>query len=351
VTFLNVGYGINANAKPTGLMVQDCDAPTDYGLRSYLIWAQGTDIVVLGNKVVNSTHEHPMRVWEVERILVAYNDFANPSKYDFESMKTCFNLQASKYAYIYGNTFRGPRLQIGPLGGADGVDYKTQRTSYVVFEANQTLDTKIEVDHGAEHVMIRNNVLNAYDTTAINVEGYNADYGRGVVDLNIINNTGVNDSKNGRFLFVGGSVQGIYLVNNMYKADNLVLGAHGNGGVWAAVSSLGSFSYIANNVWPAAEVSRWIKVNANDGAAINIIGEDVSDISSYFSLSEWNAQGKVVTDYQANINLNGVFAPAGGSIAAIGGMATADSSWGVLTDYYGKARPVSGAWSIGAVEV
>ena len=103
ITFLNVGYGINANSEPTGLMVQDNDAPTDYGLRGYLLWAQGKDIVVLGNKVVNSTHEHPMRFWEVERVNVAYNDLDNPSVHSFETLKTAFNFQAGKYATILGH--------------------------------------------------------------------------------------------------------------------------------------------------------------------------------------------------------------------------------------------------------
>src|SRR5262249_50155085 len=32
VQFLNVGYGVNANKKPTGLLVQDSSAPTETGM-------------------------------------------------------------------------------------------------------------------------------------------------------------------------------------------------------------------------------------------------------------------------------------------------------------------------------
>ena len=47
--FRNLGYAINANAKPTGLLVQDNTAPLRTGLREYFAWAQGTRPHFLGN--------------------------------------------------------------------------------------------------------------------------------------------------------------------------------------------------------------------------------------------------------------------------------------------------------------
>jgi hypothetical protein len=49
-TFLNMGYAINANQNPTGLLVQDNRAPLETGLRDYLVWTQGTDIVIVGQR-------------------------------------------------------------------------------------------------------------------------------------------------------------------------------------------------------------------------------------------------------------------------------------------------------------
>jgi len=348
VTFINVGYAIQTNGKPSGLLVQDSDAPTDFGVRSYFLWGQGEDFVLLGNKVVNSTHEHPVRIWEVDRVLMAFNDFANPQVHDFETSKTALNLQAANYAYVYGNTFRGPRIQIGPLGGADGIRYKEQRTNFVVFEQNQVLDTMIEVVYGTQNITIRNNVFKNYDQTAINVDGFNSQYNRGVENLNIINNTAINEGTRGRFLSVNGQASGIYLINNLYRADNVRIGANGNSSVLVDGGNLSYFKAIANNVWPESSVSTWIRRNAEGNTAFSIVGNDESNIDSYLNLAEWNAQIQVVTDYQQDTQLSSRFAPGGSTIAATTGL----RNWeGIFVDYYGNSRPAGNTWSVGAVEV
>src|SRR5205823_10116763 len=50
-TFLNVGYGVNANTNLRGLLVQDSSAPDRKALRGYFLWMTGTDFVVLGDTV------------------------------------------------------------------------------------------------------------------------------------------------------------------------------------------------------------------------------------------------------------------------------------------------------------
>ena len=49
-TFDNVDIAVNANGSPTGLLVQNCVAPTVTSLRAYLVWGQGTDHVYLNNR-------------------------------------------------------------------------------------------------------------------------------------------------------------------------------------------------------------------------------------------------------------------------------------------------------------
>jgi hypothetical protein len=75
-TFLNVSYGLQTNHKPTALLVQDSDAPSQF-LRSYFLWGEGSDFVLLGNRVANVVHEHAIRIFGVNRILIAYNDLGN----------------------------------------------------------------------------------------------------------------------------------------------------------------------------------------------------------------------------------------------------------------------------------
>src|SRR5439155_5883825 len=41
--FLNIGYGINCNEQPRGVMGIDNSCPLETGLRSYFAWVQGAD--------------------------------------------------------------------------------------------------------------------------------------------------------------------------------------------------------------------------------------------------------------------------------------------------------------------
>ncbi|MBC7783267.1 MAG: PKD domain-containing protein [Burkholderiales bacterium] len=342
-TFLNVAFAVQTNAHPEGVLVQDCDAPSPYALRDYLVWGQGSDFVLLGNQVANVTNEHAVRIFGVERLLIAYGDYGNAQNYSWEPSKNALNLQSANYVEIYGVTVRN-NWQVGPLGDGDGLPWKNARLNNVVIENCRTIGVKLRVVHGAQNIMIRNNLLNNDGDSAINVDAYNPTYGRGVVNLNIINNTGINNSTKGRFLYVGGAVSGINLVNNLYKADKLLVGEYAAGGVYVNGPNMGSFRTISNNVWPVPTVSKWILENAQGGTGIHIIGSNL--ISNYFNISEWNALSQVGTDLQQDSPLTGTLAPTAAAVAATGGAKYA----GVFTDYYGNARPLNSAWSIGAVD-
>jgi len=346
LTFLNVGYGVQTNTQPDGVMVQGCDSPSTSGIRAYLVWGQGTDFVVLGNRVVNSTNEHCIRVWDVDRMLIAYNDLANPQAHSFETSKTCLNVQGGSYISIENNTLRGPRMQVGPLGGADGVNFKSMRLHDVIIENNLVLNTTMEIDHGLSNVYFRNNVFNYNDEVAMEVEGYNAQYARGVTNLNVINNTFINNGTTGRLMTVEGPVSGITLVNNIYQAPSMAVGSYGTSAIYDMESSLKSFTTISNNVWPVPTVNKWIRDNTPAGTAFAIIGSDLNNLSNYYDISRWNALSQVGTDLQQDVTVgSSSFSP--NSTALLSG----GERWaGVFTDYAGHPRPLTGGWSIGAIE-
>jgi PKD repeat protein len=116
-TFLNVDDGVNANQQPRGFIFQDNDAPLTTGIRGYMVWVEGSDIVLLGNRVANSTREHNFRIKDGNRLLIAHNDLANISRRHVDGQddtKGTIEMQRGSWAYIYGNTTRDGPVRVGP---------------------------------------------------------------------------------------------------------------------------------------------------------------------------------------------------------------------------------------------
>ena len=78
----------------------------------------------------------------------------------------------------------------------------------VVVEGNQLNKASLELLHGIEHLSVRNNVITNDGGTAINLMGYSQTYHRGSSDVYITHNTVINNTQDGRFLKVGGAVDG-----------------------------------------------------------------------------------------------------------------------------------------------
>ncbi|MBC7785677.1 MAG: PKD domain-containing protein [Burkholderiales bacterium] len=301
--FLNLQYGVNLNGQPSGALIQDNEAPLQTGLRKYFAWVEGNRITIIGNKAVNSTREHIVRVNLVSKLLVMDNDFANISRRDkgdaWDYRKTALNVQSGEFAYVADNQLDGP-VHIGPLGQDDGLKYTHRRFKYVVADSNEVVDDMLWVKHGAEHVMVRNNLIQQDGQTAINVDSFNSIYNRGVVDLGIYNNTAVNTDSHGRFAELWGAVEGgIKFVNNLYVAPNLVVGELETAGVRIHTTDLRTFT-IDGNVYPVAKtVQSWIGEQA-----MNTIGDGY--IKSVFrTASEWNKVNQIGTDTFANYKISG----------------------------------------------
>jgi len=298
-TFLNVDDVVNANANPTGLLVQDNTEPTDNGLREYFVWLQGTDSTIIGNTCANSTRQHVIRASQgFSRTLIAYNNFDNKDRTALgdpgDNAKATINLQTGSYAYVASNHFADGPIGVGPLGGTDGMslpNYQSLRTSWVVFEKNTIDSTSLNVTNGAEHIMVRNNVVHFDNNIEIKIDGYDSSLGRAVSDLTILNNTGINNGSQGKFLelFAGGDSQ-IKLDNNLYLAQTLVPGPYGTAAIYSNDSTMASFSEIKNNVWPMPNfIDGW----ANGG--INWVATNSVGTNGYETPSLWNSWWSMVS--------------------------------------------------------
>jgi hypothetical protein len=337
---MDVGYAVNCNGNPDGVIVEKNVSPTLTSLRSYFVWVAGNDHVILGNKVANSTREAVLRVVDGNRILIGYNSFTNNTGDGIDTAKNTLTIHKGSYAYIVGNDLHKGPMHIGPLGEGDGQKGPDQRWNYAVVEGN-LLDTESFTLHGAQHVMYRNNISTTNGYPAYNIQGYNATYNRQVVDATYVNNTAINKSTDGVMFLIGGTASGLTLQNNLYVAPNLAPGASGQASpVLVDDTDLSSFKLITNNVWAKGNPTRY----TNGG--INYIFDNGVKAVGYKTPAEWNALPQVASDIFSDVSING-YTPASNSAAANGG-SQAD---GVFYDFYGHARPASGPISAGAVEV
>ena len=299
--FLNVGYAINSNGKPTGALVQDNLAPSKTGVRAYFLWGSGRNFVIQGNVVANSTREHVLRMSGISHVTVGHNEFTNLDRRGegdrYDTAKGAIVAQVGEYAYIADNIVNGP-LTVGPLGEQDGLHAKGNRFEHVVVTRNDISGSMLEIKHGAEHITLHDNVMHQDGGTAIEVEGFNAEYGRGVVDLVIDHNTAVNASSIGRFVQVQGSVDGIVLTGNLYLAQKLQPGAYGSAAVYVAQNDLSSFVKLDHNVWPSGSNGT---TYANGGAAW--IGSG-SGALGYLTPAQWEARARVTNSTFRDVALD-----------------------------------------------
>jgi PKD repeat protein len=248
-TFLNVDNAVNANGSPVGLLVEDCKAPLKTGLRAYFVWTQGSDFVCIGNTAANSTREHIVRLSGVDRALIVNNDFTNldrrpEDKYD--TSKGTIEMHNGSYAYIAHNTVTGGTIRVGPLGLHED---PSTATDWAVIDGNRVNGTYIVAYPGAHHVMIRNNIIHNDTQQDIQLLAPDGE-GRTNSDIHILNNTGIDNGTTGAFLKVWGHVDGIEMINNLFVATHLKVGANGAAAVNIAQPNLSSFSAISHNIWP-----------------------------------------------------------------------------------------------------
>ena len=296
-TFLNVAYGVNCELAPTGVLVQDCTAPQVgadgtiipfsnpdisspgiTGLRAYFVWAQGSDLVLLGNRVANSTREHCVRLGGIHRMLLAFNDLQNLDREGVDSQdmaKSTLAAQIGDHLYAFHNKFSAGQAGVGPLNRADLVNDPVRRADafdWAVFDGN-TFRCQFGLSPGASHVMLRNNIWLVDNAPAILLHGYDTNYSRGVKDVAILQNTAVNRGNAGSFLQMTGPAEHITVVNNLFFAPNLHV-REDTADLVIQSPDLSGFDFIGGNVWPnppAANISF-----RNNGGIIAALGRFVT---------------------------------------------------------------------------
>lgn len=302
--FLNVGDALNANEKPVGLLMQDNVAPLVTGIRGYFVWAQGTDLVLLGNRVTNSTREHIFRCssQETERVLMAFNTFDNKSRRGVDPddyNKTTINLRAGRYFYIVRN-----ELDHGAIatGASDSMpdEFAAQ---YIVMQANRIHATAIEIYANTWDMTIVNNLLDQENSEQIRITPTDPAFPtRDVRHINITNNTGINTSDKGKFIkLTGPAADGaVVLANNLYVAPNLAPGGNFAAGVEVQDNDLSSFAFIGTNVWPAPVP----RTSANGG--VNFVSKLLSTVG-YLTPQQWGDTGVVYNDSFQKIELSDTY--------------------------------------------
>jgi hypothetical protein len=337
-TFLNIDDAVNANGSPRGLLMQDCASPLVTGLRGYLLWGQGSDIVCLGNFAANSTREHIIRVSGAQRLLIAYNNFTNLDRRPadkFDEVKGCIELHKSSDAYVSHNIVKDAPIRTGPLGGTED---PSTATDWVVIDSNTLLDTKIISNPGSHHIMIRNNIIRTHHDQAIVLNSADKQ-GRLSSDISILNNTAINNSDTGAFIKVWGHVDGIILKNNLFMAPGLKPGTNGTSAVNTVEKDLGSFIEIERNIWPAPAV---FTGQTKDGVCV--VGP--KDSNEYRNSAAWARYPQVKEDRFVNVVVDEKGAPGRDSAAAGYALPTA----GVRFDHDDHPRP-AGSPTVGAMEI
>lgn len=321
--FRNVSYAVNANRSPSGLLTQDNTAEV---LGAYFVWGQGTDHVHLGNVVDGSLLQHDMR-FNAERVLVAGNTLTN-------TIKSTVWFQTGAWAYLHGNTLLEGPAQVGPI---PQVGPAAARWEWAVFEANHVVHDGLRVFHGAEHVALRNNVVQRTNDTAIEVMGWDETFQRTAADVRVLHNTGVNEGPSGRFLHVGADTVGLRVANNLYCAPALATGSGPVANVYMLDDALGSAEF-TGNLWQVPAVTGW-------GNGWHYLWPYWSNADGYRAEAEWAALAGTDDEMYrlfAAGDLDGDFTPQFDAVLA--------PAAGVHDDIDGNPRSLAGLVTPGAVE-
>ncbi len=332
-TFTNLSYAVNGNRSPCGVLCIDNVAGS---LGTYFLWAQGSDYTLVNNVVEGSIFEHNLRLGGVDRVLIAGNKLTNEPK------RTIWVMRGS-FCYVTQNVLTDGRITVGPNPDGEPDD----RFTYAVIERNlieKTVDSTaaVEVLAGAEHSILRNNIILADGVHAIAVTGVDEALDRTSLDTSILNNTAINNETNGRFLWMSADAEQVRLANNLYVAPNLVTGESQTANVYVLDDNVESFTIIRRNVWAIPDEFVWV----DDG--FHYVWPYWSEAEGYHSPIEWHVLDPVDVDTYERVVLDESFAPPTESIAST----HAQPITGMFDDFHGNPRMLlAQSWTAGAVEL
>ena len=333
-TFLNIYLAVTTDSNASGLLVQDCSAPSATGLRGGFLWLACSDVQIIGCYVNNVTREYGIRGNGVHKINVQQNTILNldRSNVDPQDMaKGALFMNSGSYFYYAKNTLKGASaVELGnrqsksyyPTGvimDQDKARIISERTDYAVVENNTFLagviseDSHVEVHPNLHHVLIQNNLADHRGRDGVGyivvaqdelIKEVNSE------DITIKNNTFWADTNNPQFLtYENGlttrhndTVAQYTVTNNLFTDVNLKIGYASSAGFWVNDSDLIAFKNINNNIYP---IPIAINTNYTDVNAINTITLAGSTTATkWFSLTEWNNLLQVGDDKQGNAPFN-----------------------------------------------
>ena len=334
--FADVTTALNCERRPVGVL--SCDNATGgaRGLGAYYLWGQGSDHVHIGNTVRGSAHEHNIRLGGTVRALISHNDLTN-------APKRCIWSMLGEYAYVAGNRLHEGRLTVGPN---KAVGHASDRFRWCIVEGNLVEGGSpglpaVEIEHGAEHVAVRNNIIKCAGGTCIAVSGHSVRHDRTSADVRIWHNTGVNDAGLGRFLECGPDVQQVAVLNNLYVAPGLETGTHRSAVLFVLDSDLRGFTRLEGNIWPIPAAFRWV----DNG--VHYLWSTWSAAEGYRNPGQWDRLPQTGRDAYMSVSLDGAYRP--GFPDAWSGRVNPVA--GAYADFHGAVREAGRRATAGAVEV
>jgi hypothetical protein len=182
MTLVKAFEGLNGNNFPDKVLMQDVKTVDETSLSGDLAWMQGSNWVLLGNVCANSKNGQIVRSGGTTRFNLSYNDLENLDRRPTDPIdiaKQTLAIHRDAYATVYKNKLRGGRLEIGILGGRDGVtavDHATVRMRHTQVIGNVmdfTLYTanRFEVRYGTEGLLITGNEITVKTMSAIQLLG------------------------------------------------------------------------------------------------------------------------------------------------------------------------------------
>ena len=292
--FLNVTTAVNGNGRPDGVLVAGCEAPLIDGLRGYFVWGEGTRWVLTGNRVANSTRESPVRLSDAtgggncRLVVLAGNDFANverPGVDKADQLKSAIKVEAADYVWLENNTFRGV-LELGPLGGNDGLKGRDGSGRFVVCRGN-AVEGPVRLKHGVEHLLFADNRVTYTGNSmggwpyALAVDALDPRYTRPSRDLVFRGNTFATTGGGERMAYVAGEVPD----RLAFEGNTFLFGKAGGKGKPALCLEQGWRPWYASrgNAMPAGGYNAW-----PDARATVQVGSQ-NDPKSYLTPEAWLA--------------------------------------------------------------
>jgi hypothetical protein len=294
-TFLNIDTAVDAYQGPSGLLIQGNSAPLMQGIRGYFEWMDGTDQVLLGNTVVNSTREHIVRssFTTTDRVLIAGNNFANPSYAAGDandSPKTTINIRAGSYVYVTDNTLSNATISTGP---DDAMPANTV-VPWFKFDGNILHNSQFFMHGSVQHAMISNNFTDLEYYQEFELQPTDPVFpNRQMLDVTLTHNTGTQQGAIGSFLQIDGDspAGAITVTNNLFAAPNLQPGDNFATSVMIKANTANAVAWFDNNVWAATTpMNDYYHVGS-----VNFISPG-ADPWAYVDANQWNAMPNVGTD-------------------------------------------------------